>query len=106
MVDVLQDPAGDDDVQTLLEAISEANPDAESVVRTAYQGKPLDVVTVLGASNADVTVPEVDGFELETVMPPEIEDKSLKESLIEDGKIHEDYGDETVGPAQIAFKRV
>ena len=105
-VEVLNDPTLDDDVQTLLEAIAETNPDADHVSRTVYYGEPLDIVTVLGTSNADITLPEVDGFELETLTPPEIEDKELEERLFEDGKIPEGYGDETVGPAHIRFEKV
>ena len=106
MVDVLNDPEGDDAVQALLETIADVNPEADHVVRTAYRGEVLDMITITGVSNAEVTLPETPEFQLETVESPEIEDAELKDRLIEDGKIPEDYGDETVGPAQISFEKL
>lgn len=105
MVDVLQDPAGDDDVQTLLEAIGDANPDADTVVRTSYHGHVLDLITVVGKDNDTVEVPEIDGFELETTEPLKPDDEEMKQQLVEDGKVPEGYWDGPLEPAQIAFER-
>ncbi len=105
MVRVFNDPEGDEHVQTLLQQIAEANPEAESVSRLTYRNEPMNMITVVGTCNADITIPDNPRFDVELSRPAE-PDEDMKERLKEKDRVPDGYWDDTVGPATLTFQRV
>lgn len=109
MTNIVEPLTEDEDLETLLEQVAEANPEAEEVREFVYRGQSMEMIEVHGVNTDDVNLPdspEGEKFDIQATQPVHPEDEETRQKLIDEGYAEsmEDF-EPPFEPAWISFSR-